>query len=62
MKKDLLSILACPVCRGDLELKPTEEMGGEIWSGYLTCVACQQQYPITEGIPNLLPLETRRES
>ena len=61
MKKDLLPILACPVCRGDLELELTEEGGGEVWSGYLRCAACWQQYPINEGIPNLLPPEPRRE-
>ena len=55
MKKDLLAILACPVCRGDLELELTEERHEEVWSGYLTCAACQSRYPISEGIPNLLP-------
>lgn len=62
MKKDLLSILACPVCRGDLKLELTEEKGNEIWTGYLTCAACQIRYPISEGIPNLLPPEVGRES
>ena len=55
MKEKLLEVLACPVCKGDLELEVIEEKGGEIWAGRLTCSACRQSYPIDEGIPNLLP-------
>ena len=36
MKKELLTILACPVCRGGLGLDSNEERCGEIWSGYLS--------------------------
>ena len=62
MKKDLLPILACPVCRGDLQLELMEERCEEVWFGYLTYAACQSRYPISEGIPNLLPPEARRKS
>ena len=55
MIKELMEVLACPTCKGDLELEITEEKGGEIWTGSLTCAPCQQSYPISEGIPNLLP-------
>jgi len=53
--KELMEVLACPICKGDLELEITEEKGGEIWTGSLTCAPCQQGYLISEGIPNLLP-------
>jgi len=55
VKKELMEVLACPICKGDLELELTEEKAGEIWTGSLTCAACHESYPITEGIPNLLP-------
>ena len=59
MKKELMDILACPLCKGELQLTITEEKDGEIWTGSLTCTACEQSYPISEGIPNLLPPELR---
>lgn len=62
MKRDLMRILACPLCKGELKLEITAEEGGEICSGSLTCAACQQVYPIDEGIPNLLPPELRVKS
>ncbi len=58
MKRQLMEILACPLCKGDLELEITEEKDGEIRAGSLSCNACQQTYPIVEGIPNLLPPES----
>lgn len=57
MKKELMDILACPVCKGELELTVTEGNEPEIISGSLYCRACKVTYPITEGIPNLLPPE-----
>jgi len=63
MKKELLDILACPVCKGDLELSIEEEDDqGEIVNGGLYCRKCDQRYPIEEGIPNLLPPELRQSS
>ena len=57
MKKEQTEILACPVCKGDLDLEITEEKGGEIDTGFLSCAACQKNYPISGGIPNLIPPE-----
>ena len=57
MKKELMEILACPVCKGDLELKVAEEKGEEIVTGSLYCSKCNYSYPIVETIPNLLPPE-----
>lgn len=55
MKRSLLPILCCPVCKGDLELRVVEEKDDEIIEGALLCGACNVEYPIREGIPNLLP-------
>ncbi|MBI2918140.1 MAG: methytransferase partner Trm112 [Chloroflexi bacterium] len=59
MKKDLLDILACPVCKGSLTLTVKEEDGDEIVTGDLRCARCPETYPITDSIPNLLPPDLR---
>jgi uncharacterized protein YbaR (Trm112 family) len=59
MKKELMQILACPVCKGDLELTVDEEKGEEIVTGSLYCSKCNSSYHIVDTIPNLLPPEQR---
>ena len=61
MKKDLMDILACPVCKGSLELKVDEEEGDDVISGALLCAACNESYPIEDSIPNLLPPQLRTQ-
>jgi len=55
VRRSLLDILCCPVCKGDLELRVDEETDDDIIEGSLRCAACGVSYPIREGIPNLLP-------
>lgn len=55
-----MDILACPMCNGELELKIDEENETEIVTGSLHCRNCDVRYPISEGIPNLLPPDQRR--
>jgi len=57
MKKELMDILACPVCKGELELSVEAEDGNEVITGSLYCPKCDVRYPIVDGIPNLLPPE-----
>jgi uncharacterized protein YbaR (Trm112 family) len=57
MKKELMDILACPVCKRELELTVEAEKEAEIVSGSLYCPRCQARYPIVDSIPNLLPPE-----
>ena len=59
MKRELLKILCCPVCKGPLALKVESEEAWEIIKGTLYCKACSVYYPIDERIPNLLPPEMR---
>jgi uncharacterized protein YbaR (Trm112 family) len=59
MKRDLMEILACPVCKADLELEVSEEDENEVITGTLTCTKCGERYPITDTIPNLLPPDLR---
>jgi uncharacterized protein YbaR (Trm112 family) len=58
MKRDLMDILCCPVCKGDLELVVVQEKD-EILDGSLICHHCDVTYGIEDGIPNLLPPELR---
>ena len=55
MKRDLMDILVCPVCKGELELKVAKEENDEIVEGALYCKECDETYPIEDSIPNLLP-------
>lgn len=55
MKKELVDILACPVCKNPLVLTVVEEKEGEIVSGSLRCGKCKHDYPIKDTIPDLLP-------
>lgn len=46
INKELLEILACPKCKGELQL---DEEGS-----WLTCEACKLKYPIRDDIPLML--------
>ena len=48
--KDLLAILACPACRGDVELKGEK----------IVCLKCGRKYPIKDGIPVMLVDEAQK--
>ena len=50
--KELLEILACPVCKGDVK-----EINDRI-----VCLECKRQYPIRERIPIMLENEATLES
>jgi len=59
MKKELMDILVCPMCKVDLELIVEEEDEKEVVSGSLYCKKCEENYPIVDTIPNLLPPDQR---
>jgi uncharacterized protein YbaR (Trm112 family) len=46
MDKELLEILACPKCKGELQLTADESER--------RCVACRLSYRVDDGIPILL--------
>ncbi len=48
--KQLLAILACPACQGDVVLK--EER--------IVCLTCGRKYPIKNGIPVMLTDEAEK--
>ena len=59
MKKELMEILVCPVCKGELKLTVEEEDEKEVIRGSLFCGKCDENYPIVDAIPNLLPPDQR---
>lgn len=44
--KELLEIICCPQCKGDIRLTESED-------GFI-CEACKLKYPIKDGIPVML--------
>lgn len=62
MEKDLMDILRCPEDKGTLELDVDQEADdGEVLEGTLTCTECGHEYPIEDGIPNLLQPDLQEE-
>ena len=59
MKRELMTVLACPLCKDAVDLTVGEEDGetAEILSGTLTCRTCGREYTIIDGIPDLRPPE-----
>lgn len=63
MKHDALKLLACPHCKGELRAVAKEVAGDDIQSGQLRCVSGCGSYPVTQGVPCLLPeLASRTQS
>jgi uncharacterized protein len=48
---ELLEILVCPKCKGDLEYRSAPEA--------LVCHACRLVYPVEDGIPIMLVDEAK---
>ena len=47
--KELLAVLACPACKGDVEEK----------NNAIVCKKCAKKYPIKDGVPLLLIEEAK---
>ena len=52
---ELLEILACPRCKG--ELRVTRDASGDETS--LDCLSCSLSYPVEDGIPVMLVEEAK---
>ena len=46
LSEQLLAILVCPKCKGDLEYREAEST--------LVCPACRLRYPVRDDIPIML--------
>ena len=54
ISKELLGILCCPACHGDLVHDPG--------AGTLICRACGRAYRVEEDVPFMVPDEERKKS
>lgn len=54
LSRELLSILVCPKCKGDLTYSESQNS--------LTCPGCRLVYPVRENIPVLLVEEAQKIS
>ena len=52
LSSELLSILACPVCKGDLTYEEAAQN--------LTCPRCRLRYKVVDDIPNMLVDEAEK--
>jgi uncharacterized protein YbaR (Trm112 family) len=52
--RELMEILVCPNCRGQVELR-TEESGE-----WVVCLSCGLRYPVRDDIPVMLIDEAER--
>jgi uncharacterized protein YbaR (Trm112 family) len=46
LHQELLAILVCPKCKGELDYRPAESV--------LICNACRLRYPVRDDIPIML--------
>jgi uncharacterized protein len=46
LHQDLLAILVCPKCKGNLDYRPAEAV--------LVCNSCRLRYPVRDDIPIML--------
>lgn len=54
MKEKLRTLLVCPDDKHTLQLKNSEMIDGEIFSGFLECDYCAKRYPIRNFIPRFV--------
>ena len=53
--KENLGLLACPLCKKELNIDIIKAHNDEIISGGLNCNSCRESFEIIEGIPHLIP-------
>src|SRR5882724_11914836 len=54
MRREHLSLLCCPECRGALELVDSAEHDARVETGSLRCVRCHSNYSIVRHIPRFV--------
>jgi uncharacterized protein YbaR (Trm112 family) len=61
MRPEHLDYLACPRCLDPLRLEASDTgADGHVMEGTLACGGCGERYPLTRGVPRLLPDPSQR--
>lgn len=53
MKRKMMDIICCPLCKGELNLKLKTEINGDVTEGSMICSKCKREYFINNGIPRM---------
>lgn len=53
MRAELLDLMVCPTCAGELEPRFESWSGDHVVSGSLACKPCRQHYAIVRGVPRM---------
>ena len=59
MRQELMEILVCPMCKGELPRNGEREGDGEIRGGKLAGTARAEEFPVEDGSPTMLPPDLR---
>ena len=62
MRSWLLGHLVCPVCGAALQWTGFERDAEHLMEGALRCAGCSMWYPVTGGVPRLVPPDLRQEA
>lgn len=54
MRENLLELICCPTCKGELALEAEEAQGEDIIQGRLACQYCGVAYPVNKRMPYLI--------
>ncbi|MDI6756982.1 MAG: Trm112 family protein [Endomicrobiia bacterium] len=64
MKRKLLGLLRCPVCKSELDIRQDKSAADaaqdSIESGVLECASCRREYKITDGIAVFIEDKTEK--
>lgn len=61
MRVETLRLLRCPKCRRG-NLHATQSVGSVIYEGFLQCDACDEKFPVQNGVPVFLPATVLKSS
>lgn len=62
IKREILDLLCCPECRGDLLLTDPTEAVDNVVRGRLACASCGRAYPVVGSIPRFVSAENYASS
>ncbi len=60
MKRQMMDILVCPECKGQLVITVISEAQGDIITGSLSCGTCEIDFPIANSVPNFMNASDKR--